>query len=293
LWRTGQRRRALHHGFVWRRRQLPLARRQPALRNVGLRQALELARNLVETSMKLVEFFAIAQNFAALRRRGRFVGIVRVRDVEGALGLATRFVLANAPGFPRFVPRAFNFAPGFVAGALDFVRFVALTFGFAAGLFAQALGFTRLLAGARGLSDPPGAFGFVRRLGLALTVMLARAFAALPLVAARLVAIRGACPANRLVFAQAAPAALHVARAIALPLITARVRAPVLGRAIKLGGSPRFLILFIGSADDTVEPIADRDIGGTHGLTRSAARFRTETPEIPRTAGSHSREPTS
>lgn len=183
--------------------------------------------------MQLAELFAVTDSFAALRSMSCFGDIVRRRHVKGAFGLATRFFLAYALGVTRFIAGAFDFAPGFRARTLDFKSFLAGALGFAARLFTDTFGFAGLLPRARRFPHSPLAlglqsflaqgflaitFGLAARRGLALWV--AGLLPARPVeTVAFLLAIWGASPAGRLVFAVAAPAPIRIVRTIAFPAL--------------------------------------------------------------------------
>ena len=238
---TGQRRGALRTGVAWRCRRLALLQGKPALRYVGPRQTLELARDLIETSVKLAELLAVADGFAARSSVGSLAGIVRRDHVEGAFGLAARFPFAPTLGFARFIAGALDFVPGFFASTLDFERLLARALGFVASVFTAALGFARFVPGAGRLPYPPGAFGVARFLPRTRSLMVARSLAALRLgaLAALFLAIRRASQGSRLIVALVAPTPILIARTLALlPRDPIRHRARKFGRHRRRGAGP-------------------------------------------------------
>jgi hypothetical protein len=246
----------------------------------------------------------------------------------GTLGLAARFFftfLTHALGFAKVVTGAFGFAVSAFASALSFESFLTGAFDFAASFCARALdfesfrpgargaasfltgafGFARFLADALGFVRLPGEVGFARLFagafclanlpgarGLALTITITVLRAAVPTgaVTVLLFAIGSANAADRLLVLDGVATA-PVRIAVPVTLVVTGVWPPDFCFAIEIRRARPIVI--IGRLDHAVEPFADRHIGWSRGRTRRLALFRTETSEIPRNAGFHSREPTS
>jgi hypothetical protein len=226
--------------------------------------------------------------------------------VTGAFGFAVSS-FARALSFESFLTGAFDFATRFGTRALDFESFRSGARS-AARFVTGTLGFTRFLADTLGFVRLPGAVGFARlfagafclanlagarrrALTISITVTVLRVAVPTGAVAILLFSIRNTGAADRLLVLDGIAAApVRVAVPVTL-VVTGVWPPPAFCFAIEIRRARPIAV--VGRLDHTVEPFADRHIGWARGRTRRLALFRTETSEIPRNAGFHSREPTS